>query len=192
MFQRENLDLTGYISRTHSFKGEVVVQLDGYSAKEFKSLKEIFIEIEGTLVPFFPEKMHSMRADSERSSAVVKLEDVNDELHAGRLAGCDVYLPVRKKSKAKLEEESATGGEMAGFEVVDEVHGAIGSVVVLQNEGVNPLLQIDFNGTEILIPFRPEFIRNVDLDQKTILISAPEGLIEMYLGSDSASEGEAK
>jgi len=43
------------------------------------------------------------------------------------------------------------------------------------------LLQLDHNGKEILLPISDELILEVDRENKILYISAPEGLIELYL-----------
>jgi len=40
---------------------------------------------------------------------------------------------------------------------------------------------IDHNGKEVLLPAVDEIINTIDKDQKRILVSAPNGLIELYL-----------
>ena len=46
---------------------------------------------------------------------------------------------------------------------------------------VNPLIQIDANGKEVLIPMRKDIIVNVDREKKILEIDAPIVLIQMYL-----------
>ena len=38
------------------------------------------------------------------------------------------------------------------------------------------------NGTEILVPVIDEVIKRVDREEKKLYISAPNGLIDLYLG----------
>jgi 16S rRNA processing protein RimM len=45
----------------------------------------------------------------------------------------------------------------------------------------NPLLQLDYNGTEILIPIFEGLIEKVDRKKKELFIKAPEGLIDLYV-----------
>jgi 16S rRNA processing protein RimM len=42
-------------------------------------------------------------------------------------------------------------------------------------------MQIDHEGTEILIPAIDEIFKKVDRENKAIYIEAPEGLIDVYL-----------
>ena len=46
---------------------------------------------------------------------------------------------------------------------------------------LNPLLIIDFNGKEILLPLFDGLIVNVDRESKQLKVNAPEGLIDLYL-----------
>ena len=45
-----------------------------------------------------------------------------------------------------------------------------------------PLFQIVKNGVEVLVPVIDEVIQKVDREQKILYISAPKGLIDLYLG----------
>ena len=72
--------------------------------------------------------------------------------------------------------------EIKGFKVIDEIHGDIGIVQGILDISSNPLIQIDANGTEIMIPKQDDFIKEIDRENGVVYIKAPEGLIEMYLG----------
>jgi 16S rRNA processing protein RimM len=45
----------------------------------------------------------------------------------------------------------------------------------------NALLQLDVNGTEILVPIFDGLIQKVLRKKKELYIKAPEGLIDLYL-----------
>ena len=74
--------------------------------------------------------------------------------------------------------------EIENFKVIDETHGEIGTVQKVIDLSGNPLIQIDFNGSEILLPKQDEFIKEIDWDNQTLHVTAPTGLIDMYLGID--------
>jgi 16S rRNA processing protein RimM len=42
-------------------------------------------------------------------------------------------------------------------------------------------LQLDFNGTEILVPIFEGLIQKVERKKKELYIKAPEGLIDLYI-----------
>ena len=70
---------------------------------------------------------------------------------------------------------------MVGFRVVDSQHGDIGTIEQVIEYPAQPLFQVMKNGTEILIPVIDEVIDTVDRQNKTIHITAPNGLIDLYL-----------
>ena len=74
--------------------------------------------------------------------------------------------------------------EIENYTVIDENRGEIGVVQKVIDLSGNPIIQIDADGKEVLIPKQDEFIKEIDRENHIIHIVAPEGLIEMYLGED--------
>ena len=82
----------------------------------------------------------------------------------------------------KLEGNRFYFHEVRGFKVVDSVYGDIGVLQEVIEYPAQPLFQVMKNGTEILIPVIDEVIDRVDRELKTLYITAPNGLIDLYLG----------
>jgi len=57
----------------------------------------------------------------------------------------------------------------------------VGILKGINDSTAQALFEIDREGTEILIPMNDEFIVKVDREHKTIIVSTPEGLIDLYL-----------
>jgi 16S rRNA processing protein RimM len=74
--------------------------------------------------------------------------------------------------------------EIEGYQVIDEEHGLLGTVLHVLDLPNNPLIAIEANGIEILLPKKEEFILKLDRAKKEMLVRSPEGLIDMYLGAD--------
>ena len=66
--------------------------------------------------------------------------------------------------------------------MVDSVYGDIGVLEQVIDYPAQPLFQIMKNGTEVLVPVIDPVIDKVDRKLKTIFITAPNGLIDLYLG----------
>jgi 16S rRNA processing protein RimM len=47
---------------------------------------------------------------------------------------------------------------------------------------INPLLQIKQGTKEVLIPLAANVVQAIDRKKRTMTITAPEGLIQLYLG----------
>jgi 16S rRNA processing protein RimM len=71
--------------------------------------------------------------------------------------------------------------EIIGFEVIDSEKGNIGKILGVYENAPQPLLSIDCEGKEILLPIIDEVILNVDRQAKQMSVKSPEGLIELYL-----------
>ncbi len=89
-----------------------------------------------------------------------------------------MYLPV--SILPPLKGDQFYFHEVIGFKVLDSRHGDIGILVNILPLPHQSLLQITKGKREILIPLVDEIIQQVDRNTKTIFITAPEGLIEIY------------
>lgn len=167
--------LLGTITKTRGFKGDLVFFLDVTDPYEYEKLESVFVDMNGMLTPFFIEQIKIQN----NNRAYVKLEQVNSEEEAIRLTGKTIYLPLLQLPK--LSGTKFYDHEIPGFAVIDADHGNIGLVVQVVDLPNNPLLQIDKNGIEILIPLRAGTVTQVDREKKELHVQSPPGLIELYL-----------
>ena len=164
----------GKIIRTHGYKGGLKVALEVDEPQSYRELEMVFIELKKKLVPYFIENIHF-----EKNKANLKLEDIDTIEQAERLVNSNLFLPL--ELLPKLKGSKFYFHEIAGFSVEDDKHGLLGTITRVIELPNNPLLSIDHEGKEILIPIADEIIRKVDRRTKTLYISAPEGLVELYL-----------
>ena len=163
----------GRVTKPWGVKGQMVLFLDVDTPEEYTELDSAFIEVKGQLVP------HFFRIDSiNGNKAVATFEDLTAE-QAAALVGHDLYLPL--DMLPRLDGNRFYFHEVVGFRVVDSSHGDIGEIAQVIDYPAQPLFQIMKNGTEVLIPVVDQVIDKVDREQKTIFITAPNGLIELYL-----------
>ena len=178
MLQKEDCFRLGSIARKHGFKGEVSIFLDVDDPQEYKALESVFVEVDGKLVPFFLEHIYIRN----KGFAVAKFETIDNDKGALMLLKCGLYLPL--DALPETEGNEFYHFEIENFKVIDEVHGDIGIVKHIIDLSGNPIIQIDFNGKEILIPKQDQFVKEIDWDEEILHINAPEGLIEMYLDEE--------
>lgn len=163
----------GRITKPWGVKGQLVLFLDVDSPEDYLDLDSAFVEIKGQLVPHF---FHIDNINGNK--AIATFEDLSPE-QAGALVGHDLYLPL--SLLPKLDGNRFYFHEVVGFRVVDSQHGDIGTIEQVIEYPAQPLFQVMKNGTEILIPVIDEVIDTVDRQNKTIHITAPNGLIDLYL-----------
>ena len=164
----------GKVTKPWGVKGQLVLFLDVDSPEDYLDLDSAFVEVKGQLVP------HFFHIDSlNGNKAVATFEELTPE-QANALVGHDLYLPL--SLLPKLTGNQFYFHEVVGFRVVDSVHGDIGTIAQVIDYPAQPLFQVMKNGTEVLIPVIDQVIDRVDRELKTIFITAPNGLIELYLG----------
>lgn len=166
----------GYVAKLHGFKGEVSLFLDVSNPEDYADLDMVFIEINNQLTPFFIESFKL----KNKGFAAVKFEGVDSETDARFLQRKSLYLPA--EILPELTGTSFYDHEIVGFTVIDTNFGEVGLVDEVLAYEVNPLLSIMNGKIEVLVPLIDGLVKEVDRENKTITITAPEGLIEMYLG----------
>ncbi len=166
----------GKVIKTHGIKGEISIRIDADEPQEYLGLNFILLEIQRSLIPFFITKI-----GIHGNKAYVKLQDVDTIERASELAGLDIFLPLEQLPK--LKGNKFYFHEVPGFKIVDEKHGLIGSLEQVLEYPGQALFQVLVGKKEVLIPILDEVITKVDRRSKTIYIQAPEGLIDLYLGS---------
>ena len=165
----------GYVAKLHWFKGEVSLFFDVTNPGDYQSLDAVYIDINDNLTPFFVESIKL----KQKGFAQVKFEGVDSENDAKVIHRKDLYLPL--SILPPLSGIRFYDHEVIGWEVIDTKFGSVGNLLEVIDNNVNPLLQIDKEGKEVLIPFIDNLVQKVDRDKKQLTVTAPEGLIEMYL-----------
>ncbi len=166
----------GYFPRLHGYKGELTATLNTANVKDYENLENIFVEIKGELIPF----VISLIEYKTNTTTKVKIEGIDNEEQAKNLVKCGIYIHPEDMSADDQEKEALRA--IKGFKVVDEVKGLVGTVARIEEHNNNPLLVIQAGKKEVLIPLNEEFFKKVDRRKKEVQISAPEGLIDFYLG----------
>ena len=169
----------GRFTKPWGVKGQMQLFLDVDSPEDYAGLDSAFVEQKGGLVPCF------FRIDQLNGNrAVVTFEETTPE-QASALAGRDLYLPL--DLLPRLDGNKFYFHEVIGFRVVDSVYGDIGILREVIEYPAQPIFQIEKNGVEVLIPVVDEVIDKVDRELKTLFVTAPNGLIELYLGDINKS-----
>ncbi|WP_037319046.1 ribosome maturation factor RimM [Salegentibacter sp. Hel_I_6] len=165
----------GKIVGKFSFKGEVLIKLDTDVPEMYLEMESVLIEYNENLVPFFIERSNLQKSTLLR----VKFEDIETEQDAEDLIGALTYLPLTMLPD--LEEDQFYFHEIIGFDVIDSTHGNIGKITSINDSTAQALFEIQHGEKQILIPMNDEFIEKIDKENKTIYLTTPEGLVELYL-----------
>lgn len=164
----------GHITKSFGIKGQLCCYFDTDEPEKYASLDAVFIDLDGEKLPYLIEDIQYRGANT----FVVKFQDV-DESESKELIKAELYLPLSQLPP--LSGNKFYFHEVIGFEVVDEEKGAIGACQDFIDISHHPIMQINHDGVEILIPAIDEIFKEVDREHKQIHIAAPEGLIDVYL-----------
>ena len=164
----------GKFIKVHGYKGEVVLLLDTDSPEKYSGLDVLFVDMEGSLVPWFIEDISIIE-----DLATLQLEEVTGPDEARNFLKKNVYLPVEKLGK--LEGKEFYFHEIIGYSVEDKKHGYIGKVEEILDRPEQEIIRILSGKKEILIPLNDHLISKLDRKKKVLHLDTPEGLIDLYL-----------
>lgn len=169
----ENCSIIGTILKTHSFRGQVVVKSDF----DFISNTEepIFVDIDNYLVPFFVDNNSIKYLNND--SAIIKFCEIDNEEEVKSLLGKNIFFPTEL-----LHEEKDDGNPFSlfiGFKIINEESCEIGIIDDFIDIPNNPLFQIIYKSKEILIPINGIKIIEKRIDDKTLKINLPEGILDL-------------
>ncbi len=165
----------GYIAKLHGFKGEVSLFLDVTDPTIYSELQLVYIEVTpGQLVPFSILKMKVMN----KGFAVVQFNGIDTESQAKELLRKNAYLPLILLPE--LSETEFYDHEIIGFQVIDSEDGDIGFAQQVIDLSANPLLQIDWEGKEVLVPLYKGLVKRIDRKSKQLFVELPPGLLDLY------------
>ena len=164
----------GMITKPFGYKGQVIVYLDTDEPERYADLRAVFIDEDGEYIPYMIEEINLQ----DKHTAIVKFADIDGDA-AKSLVKSELFLPL--SDLPPLTGNRFYYHEVTGFAVVDEVKGNIGICKDFIDIGSQPVMQVDHDGTEILIPAVDDIFKEVDREERTLHIAAPEGLIDIYL-----------
>jgi len=147
----------GHIAKTHGLGGEVTAVIE--KEIEWDGLPSLFLDMKGSLVPFFIEKISGNPA-----KPFIKFEGITSIDQAAPLKGCSLY--ALKTIRLKLKRGQFYDDEVIDFSVDDKNLGRLGQVKEIQSQGPNRLLVIIHGSKEILIPVNAPFIKSLNKSKK--------------------------
>jgi len=173
MLKKEDCYRLGTVIKTHGIKGELLVKLNNLSFPEdIIRMELVFLEVEGLLVPFFIEDIHSVSSQS----CIMKFEKLDSEEKAVEFTGCNVYSDIIKPENP---DATATPEQFTGYSIKDTETGFSGEISEVLDVADNPLFRVVSEGREQLIPAQQEFIIRIDTKKKIIFVQLPEGLLDI-------------
>lgn len=172
MILKDELFPIGQIIKPHGINGEMSFS---FTSDVFDTQNAPFIvmEVQGIFVPFFIVEYRF----KSNETALIKLQDVDNEEKARQFSGQPVYLP--KTYLDKVEADEIELDYFVGFTLIDVNSGEIGIISEVDQTTENTLFVIPTTNDELLIPVGDDYIKEIDHDNKRITVELPEGLLDL-------------
>lgn len=166
----------GKIVKKHGFDGKVHLYLDTDEPYEYENLEMVFLNISGSLVPYFIDKIQI-----QGNKALASFMDVVSADDAELLIDKEMYLPL--SMLPVLEGNKFYFHEAKGMTIIDRSMGELGKVETVLEYPNQAVFQVYHKNKEVLIPISDEIIIEFNRKDKFILVNSPDGLLDLYLNS---------
>jgi len=167
----------GIITRPHGLRGELRLRLHHADSTALEEVDAVWLALpDGAGEPF---RIGVAAARYVDGGILCELEGVDDRNAADRLRGAEVLVP--RVELPPLAEGEFYLGDLEGCTVVTRAGQPYGVVHEVQELGAHDTLVIHDGDVERLLPFVPQFVVDVDLEGRRVVVDPPEGLPEERL-----------
>jgi len=165
--------LVGFVSRTHGNKGQVILKSESdFAEQRFRPGARVFARVGHGPT----EALEITSARFQQGRPIVGFAGFSTIGEAERLAGAELRIPETEQEP--LPEGAYYHHQLVGCEVVLPSGETLGQVSAVQGDGQATRLVVKSQRSEVLIPLADE-ICAVDIAAKRIVVTPPEGLLEV-------------
>lgn len=161
----------GRVVKSHGVKGEVAVELLTDESEEH-------IVVGAVLTGRQAGKERQLTVKTARphqKRLLVSFEEVPDRTAADSLRGMKFYAEPLGRDE---DSDEYYNHELIGLKVFHEGEEA-GVVTGVMDTPNRKILEIDYRGKEVLVPFVIDFVPELDADEGYLTITPPEGLLDV-------------
>ena len=158
----------GQIVNAVGLKGENRVYPYTDYKERFEELKQLYIEDEIYEI----EKVRYMG-----QMVIIKFVGISDRNAAEALKG--KYLYIDRENARKLDEDEYFVADLIGMKVQDEAGNPVGTLSDVIQNTAQDVYEIELpEGKKFMIPAVGEFILDVDMDSRIMVVKLIEGMID--------------
>ena len=165
-----NLEI-GQIVNTFGIKGIVKVKPFTDDIRRFDELKTVYVEKNNNQTEYEIEEVKY-----HKDMVLIKFKGIDKVEQAEMLRNS--YLTVSRDSVEKLEEGRYYIVDLLGLEVYTDEQILLGTLEDIFNTGSNDIYVVkDKQGKQILLPAIQDVIKQIDIENKKIIVHLLPGLI---------------
>lgn len=118
-----------------------------------------------------------LRVRPHQDRLLFEFEEIADRTAAERYEGWDVC--IAREDRPEPPQGQYYLSDLVGFDVLDAGGKPLGQVGGWEDYGAGPLLVMEYEGREVMIPFVEPVRVSVDPAARQIVVDPPEGLLEL-------------
>jgi 16S rRNA processing protein RimM len=162
----------GKIAAARGLQGQLILVHELDNSDWLKPEHVLFLEIrKGSRIPYFLTSVKPLQADEY----LISVEDVPTLEMARSLVGKAVYVDPSILDKAEVDSPL----RWIGYTMVDRELGSLGTIQDVYQAGPQWLAQLDIESREVLVPLVPEFILDINVRNRFVRVSLPDGLLDL-------------
>lgn len=157
----------GRLGRPHGLRGELKLHPLNPESGYVTRLKRVRFELDERVL-----ETEVLDVRSAGGDAVVRLDAIGDRTAAEGWVNAEVLVPAETFETPASDE--FYGFELEGMAVIDESGARVGRIVGLANFGAGDLLDIEYRGQRIFVPFAEPYVGAIDRAARTVVVSADD------------------
>jgi 16S rRNA processing protein RimM len=166
-----DLVLVGRVARAHGNKGQVIVNLDtDFADERFRPGAVVLVGEQAV-----PTVIESVRFQQGRP--ILGFQGIHTMDAAEALAGAELKVPM--STLGPLPEGTFYHFELVGCDVQDVEGHRVGRVAGVEGTLERSRLVVEGDYGEVLIPLAADICVGIDVAQRRIVVSPPDGLLEL-------------
>lgn len=160
----------GKIVNTHGVRGEVKLNPSIDYVEELTDIKTFYVKTKTDII-----KLAAERVRIHKNCAIIKLSGVDTMSEAEGYRGKTFFI----EKDMDLPEGEYYIEDLIGLSVLAENEGDIGVITDIFSTGAHDVYEVTTQaGQKVLIPAVSQFIKEINMEKKQILVCLIEGMLE--------------
>lgn len=172
MMNRVQLLEVGRTFRTHGLLGNMAYEIDEQYLPFVDRERVLFFMIDGDAVPYF------LKPSCDLDEGFLQLEEIDQLEDAKGLANATIYIDSSRLLPHEAQEEEEIQTDWIGFTLEDTTSGKRAEVTDIESFPAQILLVVKIKNKEFYLPFREEWLIDLDVASKKMTMQLPDGLLD--------------
>ena len=162
----------GYSSKSRGVGGQFKVRVEDRFKSDLLKARAIFININGSKVPFIIE------ATEDRKDVILKLEEVESPEQVTAFLNKEIYLSQEEVSEENNQDE-LNKHPLIGYMLIDQNEAQLGLIEDIVEYPHQLLASLTYDGKPLLIPIHEDLILGLDEGGQSVQLEIAAGLLDL-------------